>query len=197
MKIADFLWPRSREPVLRTPAGSQPGLPERSGNGRTARKAVGLLTGFGAIPPITRRRRLTLGGYCGSSGSRDPCPALPLYSRKNLFSTLNLGSGRGEGSGARPGGSFRKRYDDLFGPVRGSVHRSRRCCIRERRDGVGNAVPNRRAVVIILRRKFISARRTFLESLGAVPLEHRVGGAPDVDLQGENGKIARLRSPNV
>jgi hypothetical protein len=38
MKIADFLWPPSREPVLRTPGRVSGGLPERSGNGRAARK---------------------------------------------------------------------------------------------------------------------------------------------------------------
>ena len=32
MKIANFLWPRSREPVLRVPAEPQPGLRETFGN---------------------------------------------------------------------------------------------------------------------------------------------------------------------
>src|SRR6202030_4588211 len=48
MKIADFLWPRSREPVLRVPAGPQPGLWERSGNGPLPESCrFRLLTGFG------------------------------------------------------------------------------------------------------------------------------------------------------
>ncbi len=98
MKIADFLWPRSREPVLRVPVGSQPGLRERSGNGPLPESCrFRLLSGFGRNsadytppPPLS-----------ASSHSRDPCVALPLYSRSNLFSIINR-SARGKGPPVRP-----------------------------------------------------------------------------------------------
>jgi hypothetical protein len=45
VKIADFLWPRSREPVLRVPTGFQPGLLEDLATAHCP-KAVGL-SGFG------------------------------------------------------------------------------------------------------------------------------------------------------
>ena len=48
MKIADSLWPRSREPILRVLARPQPGLRERPGNGPLTESCrFRLLTGFG------------------------------------------------------------------------------------------------------------------------------------------------------
>jgi hypothetical protein len=48
--------------------------------------------------------------------------------------------------------------------------------------GVGNAAPDYRAVVIILRRKLIGACSAFFEGLVAGALEHQVGGPPDINL---------------
>ncbi|HET7886301.1 MAG TPA: hypothetical protein VFL62_08760, partial [Bradyrhizobium sp.] len=61
-------------------------------------------------------------------------------------------------------------------------------------DGVGDPAPNRCAVVIVLGSKFMGARGAFLEGLIAVPLEHQVGGAPDVDLWYHTGQLALSRS---
>src|SRR5215470_13506260 len=59
--------------------------------------------------------------------------------------------------------------------------------------GIGDPAPHRFAVAILLRRKFISPRGAFLEGLAAVPLQHEVCGAPDVDLGYHTRKVARLR----
>src|SRR5580693_678900 len=80
MKIADCLWPRSREPVLRVPAGPQLGLWERFGNGPLPESCrFRLLTGSGrnsadhTPPPNSRagqsRRR---------SAPRRPSPRVTL-----------------------------------------------------------------------------------------------------------------------
>ena len=61
-----------------------------------------------------------------------------------------------------------------------SVHRTRRRLVGELADGV-DAPPDGRAIVIILGGKLVGARGAFLERLIAVPLEHQVGGSPDVD----------------
>jgi hypothetical protein len=60
--------------------------------------------------------------------------------------------------------------------------------IRRRKLVPPEAMP-RRAVVIVLRRQFIGARGAFLEGLGSVPLQHQVGGSPDVDLGYHAGKL--------
>ena len=82
-------------------------------------------------------------------------------------------------------------------PLLSSVQRTGRCFVRELAYGVRNAAPHRGAIEIILRRKVIGARGAFFEGLLAVPLQHQVGGAPDVDVGYHTGKIARLRSLNL
>jgi hypothetical protein len=67
--------------------------------------------------------------------------------------------------------------------------------VRELADGVGDPAPHVRAVVIVLRGELVGARRAFLKGLVAVPLEHEVGGAPDVDLGYHREQAARFRSP--
>ena len=51
--------------------------------------------------------------------------------------------------------------------------------------------------VIVLRGELVGARGAFLSGPVAVPLEHKVGGAPDVDLGYHREQVARLRSPIV
>jgi hypothetical protein len=54
--------------------------------------------------------------------------------------------------------------------------------VGELADGIGDPAPHGLAVVIVLRGKLVGARGAFLKGLVAVPLEHKVGGAPNVDL---------------
>jgi hypothetical protein len=72
-----------------------------------------------------------------------------------------------------------------------------RCLVCELAYGIADSAPHRFAVLILLRRKFISARGAFLEGLAAVPLQHEVCGTPDVDLGYHTRKVARLRSLNL
>jgi len=100
------------------------------------------------------------------------CPAAPLFSIKSVIKNKPTVKGRGVElpfNGSRPA------------PLLVSA-RTGRCFVRELAYGVRNAAPHRGAVEIILRRKFIGARGAFLEGLLAVPLQHQVGGSPDVDL---------------
>jgi hypothetical protein len=62
------------------------------------------------------------------------------------------------------------------------VKRPGRRLVRELADGVGDPAPHGLAVVIVLRGEFVGARSAFLKGLVALPLEHEVSGAPDVDL---------------
>ena len=55
--------------------------------------------------------------------------------------------------------------------------------VRELADGVGDPAPDRFTVVIILGSELVGAGGAFLDGLVAVPLEHQVGSAPDVDLR--------------
>jgi hypothetical protein len=54
--------------------------------------------------------------------------------------------------------------------------------VRELADSIGDPAPHGLAVVIVLCGKLVGARGAFLKGLVTVPLEHEVGGAPDVDL---------------
>jgi hypothetical protein len=54
--------------------------------------------------------------------------------------------------------------------------------VRELAYGVGNAAPDYRAVVIILRRKLIGACSAFFEGLVAGALEHQVGAARQISI---------------
>jgi len=69
--------------------------------------------------------------------------------------------------------------------------------VREAADGVGNPAPHGLAFVIVLCGEFVGARSAFFDGLVAVPLEHKGGGAPDVDLGYHREQVARLRSPIV
>jgi hypothetical protein len=75
-----------------------------------------------------------------------------------------------------------------------SVERPGRCSVCELTDGIGDPAPYGLAVVIVLRGKLVGARSALLKGLIAVPLEHEVGGAPDVDLGYHGEQAARLRS---
>ena len=66
--------------------------------------------------------------------------------------------------------------------------------VRELGDGVGDPAPHGLAVVIVPRGEIVGARSAFLKGLVAVPLEHEVGGAPDVDLGYHREQAARFRS---
>src|SRR5262249_22338573 len=61
-----------------------------------------------------------------------------------------------------------------------SVERPRTCLVYELTDGIGDPAPHGLAVVIVLGGELIGARGAFLKGLVAVPLEHQVGGAPDL-----------------
>jgi hypothetical protein len=50
-------------------------------------------------------------------------------------------------------------------------------------DGIRNPAPDRHAVVIAGGCELVNARSAFLERFLAVALEHKGGGAPDVDLR--------------
>jgi hypothetical protein len=76
------------------------------------------------------------------------------------------------------------------------VQRSWRCAGSKPADRVGDPTPGRLAIVIAGGRKLVGARRTLVECLRAVTLQHQVGGAPNVDLWNHAGKIASLRSTN-
>ena len=78
-----------------------------------------------------------------------------------------------------------------------SVERPGWRAVRELTDGIGNPAPDGLAFVIVLRGEFVRARGAFLNGLVAVPLEHEVGGAPDVDLGYHREQVARFRSPIV
>jgi hypothetical protein len=76
-----------------------------------------------------------------------------------------------------------------------SVQRTGRRLVGELADGIGDPAPDGGAVVIVLRSELVGARGAFLERLVAVPLEHQVGGAPDVDLGYHANQVARFGSP--
>lgn len=69
--------------------------------------------------------------------------------------------------------------------------------VRELADSVGDPAPHGLAVVIVVRGELVGARSAFLKGLVAVPLEHELGGAPDVDLGYHKEQTARFRSPIV
>src|SRR5207237_10284641 len=64
----------------------------------------------------------------------------------------------------------------------GSVHRPGRRFVCELGDRIPDPAPDRYAVVIVGGCQLIGARFAFLERLLAIAREHRVGGAPDIDL---------------
>jgi hypothetical protein len=76
-----------------------------------------------------------------------------------------------------------------------SVERPGGRLVRELANGVGDPAPYGLAVVIVLRGELVGARGAFLKGLVAVPVEHEVGGAPDVDLGYHREHAARFRSP--
>src|SRR5262245_5256405 len=78
-----------------------------------------------------------------------------------------------------------------------SVERPGWCTVRQLADGIGNPAPHGLAFVVVLRGEFVRARGAFLGGLVAIPLEHEVGGAPDVDLGYHGEQVARFRSPIV
>ena len=55
--------------------------------------------------------------------------------------------------------------------------------------GSGNPAPRRRAIVIAVGGKLVSARAALVECFLAVALEHQIGGAPDIDLGYHAGKL--------
>ena len=59
----------------------------------------------------------------------------------------------------------------------GSVYRASRRHIGKLAHGIGDAVPHRCAVVIILRRQLLGTRTAFVERLLAIPLKHQGGHA--------------------
>jgi hypothetical protein len=71
----------------------------------------------------------------------------------------------------------------------GLVQRSGRRVILQLADGVGDPTPHRDAVVIVLGGKLIGARGAFVVRFLAVPLDHQIGGAPDVDFRYHAAKI--------
>ena len=64
-----------------------------------------------------------------------------------------------------------------------SVHRPGRCRVRELRDDIADAAPDRDTVVITGSGEFVGARDAFRLGLRAVALQHQVGGPPDVDFR--------------
>jgi hypothetical protein len=77
----------------------------------------------------------------------------------------------------------------LRNEIVGSVQRTGRCVVLQLAYGIGDPAPYRGAIVIVLRGKLIGARGAFVERFLAVPFEHQVGGAPDVDLRYHTAKI--------
>ena len=75
-----------------------------------------------------------------------------------------------------------------------SVYRAGQCHIGELSYGIGDAAPDCRAVVVILRRKLLGARGAFVERLLAVPLEHQGGRAPDVDFRYHGPRLSPIRA---
>lgn len=78
--------------------------------------------------------------------------------------------------------------------LRRSVERPGRRLVRELMNSVGDPAQHRLAVVIVLRGELLGARSAFLKGLVAVTLQHKVGGAPDVDLGYHREQAARFRS---
>ena len=64
-------------------------------------------------------------------------------------------------------------------------------------DGIRDPAPYGLAFVIVLRGELVGARGAFLSGFVAIPLEHEVGGTPDIDLGYHRKQVARLRSPIV
>ena len=77
------------------------------------------------------------------------------------------------------------------------MERPGRRLVGELADGIGDPAPHRPADVIVLRGEFVGARGAFLNGPVAIPLEHEVGGSPDVDLGYHGGQAGRFRSPIV
>ena len=77
------------------------------------------------------------------------------------------------------------------------MERPGRCVVGELTDRIGDPAPHGLTFVILLPGEFVGARGAFLNGLVAVPLEHEVGGAPDVDLGYHREQVARVRSPIV
>ena len=73
--------------------------------------------------------------------------------------------------------------------IMGSVHRPGRSVVLQLAYRIGDPAPHRGAAVIVLGLELIGARSAFVERLITVPLEHQVGGAPDVDLWYHAAKI--------
>ena len=94
-------------------------------------------------------------------------------------------------------GKLPHRETRRFNEIVLSVERPGRRAVRELAHGIGDPAPHRLAFVIVLRGEFVRARGAFLNGLVAVPLEHEVGGAPDVDLGYHREQVARFRSPIV
>jgi hypothetical protein len=72
--------------------------------------------------------------------------------------------------------------DDLAAPFlpSRSVHRPGRCRVRELRDGIADAAPDRETVVITGSGEFVGARDAFCLGLRAVALQHQaISGSPD------------------
>ena len=158
-----------------------------------------------AMPASTRRSFRTpcccrggpaIRALCRLSGS---CGANGVEHGARPRSTWNYGPGIEHERGNMAGG-----YETLPPPrrrgatgLRRSVERPGGRLVRELANGVGDPAPHGLAVVIVPRGKLVGARGAFLKGLVPIPLEHEVGGAPDVDLRCHRGQAARFRSPIV
>ena len=91
----------------------------------------------------------------------------------------------------------RRREKRRFNEIVRLVERPGWCPVRKQAHGIGDPAPHGLAFVIVLRREFVGACGAFLNGLVAVPLEHEVGGAPDVDLGYHKEYVARFRSPII
>ena len=77
------------------------------------------------------------------------------------------------------------------------MQRSGRCVARELLDGPGDPAPGIGAIVIAGGCELVDAPVALLKRFVAVALQHKGGGAPDIDLGYHATNTAGLRSRNV
>src|SRR5271165_6725400 len=76
------------------------------------------------------------------------------------------------------------------------MHRPGRCGVRELRDRIDDPAPTRFAGGVAVRCKLVRPSGALLLRRFAVPPEHQVGGAPDVDLGHHAEKASRRPTTN-